>query len=137
MPFRSRQWGRLGYRGGFLLPMGVIYLILGWSSLTSPQSPQSVQGFLEQLLPGPDWILPWLWLLAGALACVCAWFRKPKQDAPGFVALVTVPALWMTGSLLAIFHFDDWRFLYSTGIYACLAVASMRVAGYPEQVRGS
>lgn len=131
---RLRQ--RVSRRGAFLILFGVAYILTGFSTtgyiIRNPASP-----LLHEM--GPIWLRALVWITAGTVAILAAFWRKPLADTIGFT-LVCVPAAFR-----AVSYLIGWfTYLYlgpgygtATGwsaatTYGVITVAIMIVASWPD-----
>lgn len=89
---RAADWftSHLGYRGPFLLFMGVGKVCWGISMLAEPPPLQGLQ-LLTHFAPLCLWAL--VWIAAGAVTFTSAWLRFGR-DGWGFVAASVPPTVW-------------------------------------------
>lgn len=116
-----------GRRGAFQLLFAGVYLIVGFSFLTTPSSGsrQAALRWLTGFVPLEPFAA--LWIVAGLLGVVSAFLCRPR-DWFGFAALVFAPAVWgalffiggLTGSFTAF---------TSAAVYWLFAAAPMIVSG--------
>lgn len=95
--YMPRPWCEVGFRGQILLVFGVLWLGVGYGTVTEPAP--DVWENVPLLLHIPD---GWLWLATGAVAIAYA-FRpiRLQRDAVGFVALYLMPAYHAGAYLIA------------------------------------
>lgn len=133
MPRRvARRLGRrLGYRGGLLLVFGLIWTVIGYAQITSPQP--DLRG-LRILLWLPLDVWGWLWIASG-LAAAAAAFLPQGRDWPGFLMLPPITAMW-AGSYLITWILGDYpRGWVAAAVWAALAAVPMLAAPLREPPR--
>ena len=84
--YAPRYPRQLGFRSRILILCGMIWILLGFSVLDEP-----IRGVPYELVP--DHLRAGLWVATGATALASGWRPPGYQDALGWVALYTVPAL--------------------------------------------
>ena len=118
-----------GRRGGFQLLFAFIYVFVGVSFITAPESSSRVAalGYLDGLHI-PIAPLAALWLVSACIATVSAFLCRPK-DWIGFSALVFAPAVWGALFLIGIAFGGPILGLVSAAIYWAFGATSMIVSG--------
>ena len=128
-----RTMKRLGRRGAFLMSVGLAWVGLGYSILSTPAPPAQVTGLtvILSVMPLHGWGL--VWLTAGLIGIACCGVQQVGRDQVGFVSLAFPTAAWSAGYLA------DWIFIggYPRGwvtatIYAALTASVVIAAGWPE-----
>lgn len=124
---------RLGFRGRFLLLVGIAYLAQGAASLDE-------WGLAPHDL-APGWVRALLWAAAGAVAIGTAWRPVHSTNPIGWVALYIPPAAWSASYSISFIAYLaptlGFPFAYSGGLnYALvwlLVVAAVMVCSdWPE-----
>lgn len=124
---------RLGFRGRFLLLVGIAYLAQGAASLDE-------WGLAPHDL-APGWARFTLWTAAGLVAIATAWRPIQQTNPAGWVALYIPPAAWSVSYALAFISYlvpaAGFPYAYSGGLaYAAvwgLVVAAVMVCSdWPE-----
>lgn len=123
---------QLGRRGTILSCYGLIWTLIGYGQLVTPQPDQRGLKLLLALMPLGAW--GWLWIVAGITAIACAW-APPGRDAAGFAALVLIVVPWMATYLAAWLLGDYPRGWVAAAIWAALVAPVLVVAGWPEAPR--
>lgn len=135
LPYRiaRRVSVQLGRRGAFLLSVGLAWVGLGYSILSTPAPPAQVTGLtvILSVMSLHSW--GWVWTVSGILGIAFSGVRRVGRDQLGFTALAVPTAAWSAGYLA------DWLFIggYPRGwvtatIYAALAASVIIAAGWPE-----
>ncbi|MFF8831394.1 hypothetical protein [Streptomyces sp. NPDC015131] len=88
----------LGHRRGFLLTIGIIQLMLGWSTIVAPT--EAVQMYVLAGHIDTFWC-GLVQLILGGIATFTA-FWPPGFDKYGFMAAVPAPIFWGVDSLLSM-----------------------------------
>lgn len=125
-----RTWqslrGRLGYRGDFLLFLGLVDLVQAVSMLGGTATGASYAWF-AQVAPLPAWAVLW-----GGTGLVCLYHAFRRDDHFAFVAAFGMKLVWGIGSFAA------WIFAEVTPLGAVLwlvfGALVWRVASWPEPV---
>lgn len=134
MPRRIvRRLGRtLGRRGAFLLSFGMVWGLIGYGQVTSPQPDQRGLHLLLDRVPLVVW--GWLWITAGLVAIVSA-FLPQGSDRFGFFALSLIVLPWLISYFMAWLQGTFPRGWIAAALYSGLAVGIMVVAGWGEPPR--
>ena len=134
MPRRAaRRLGRaLGRRGAFLLSFGMVWGLIGYGQLVSPQPDQRGLKLLLNRVPLEVW--GWLWITAGAVAILSAFLRQ-GSDRFGFFALSLMVTPWIVSYLVAWGQGAFPRGWIASALYGGLAIGIMVVAGWGEPPR--
>jgi hypothetical protein len=117
-----------GRRGVFQLLFAVVYIVIGASFLLIPHTPSRLEALRWLIELMPLWPFACLWLAAGVMGAVSAFFCRPK-DWVGFFALTLVPAVWGFLFLIGVVLGSPLLGVVSTAIYWLLAAAMMVVSG--------
>lgn len=134
MPRRAaRRLGRaLGRRGTILGCFGTVWALYGYALVTTPPD---TSAFRVLLLLWPLHVWGWLWIAAGCVAMITAWFPA-RLDAAGFGALVLIVVPWMLSNLLSWWPLrDNPRGWIGALIWGAITVPVLVVAGWPEPAR--
>lgn len=123
---------QLGRRGTILSCYGLIWTLIGYGQIITPQPDQRGLKVLLSLMPLDAW--GWCWIVAGAIALLCAW-APPGRDTAGFVSLVLIVVPWMATYLVAWLLGDYPRGWVAAAIWAALVAPVLVVAGWPEPPR--
>lgn len=124
---------QLGRRGACLLSYGIVWAIIGYGQLISPQIDQRGLTLALSLMPLHAW--GWCWIAAGIVAAVSA-FVKQGFDWAGFCALLLLAFAWMLSYLVAWWPMDVFpRGWVAAAVYGALAVPVLVVAGWSEPPR--
>ncbi len=123
---------RFGRRGAFLLLFGFAWGLIGYGRLATPPSPDSLRQIEPLLYVAPYRTWAYLWLVAGLLAAIAAFFRSVGDDAFGFTALITPPALWALSNVITFIVGENRQGLLGSGLWLAVMVAVFIVAGWPE-----
>lgn len=133
MTTRLRRFRRkFSSRGTFLMAFGFVYLILGYSILTLPDTP-AVHTQVHKQLRLALQVMPLdayatLWLIAGVIAIVAGFIQR--WDMWGFGTAAIMPTAW------SIVYFSAWNTIphawLSAAVYLLLAAAVLIVAGMPD-----
>ncbi|WP_406418463.1 hypothetical protein [Streptomyces sp. NBC_01614] len=134
MPRRvARRLGRaLGRRGAFLLSFGMVWGLIGYGQLVSPQPDQRGLKLLLNRVPLEVW--GWLWIAAGLVAVVSA-FLPQGSDRFGYAALYLMVTPWIVSYLVAWAQGNFPRGWVASALYGGLAIGIMVVAGWGEPPR--
>lgn len=134
MPRRvARRLGRaLGRRGAFLLSIGMVWGLIGYGQLVSPQPDQRGLKLLLNRVPLEVW--GWLWITAGVVAILSAFLRQ-GSDRFGFAALSLMVTPWIVSYLVAWGQGTFPRGWIASALYGGLAIGIMVVAGWSEPPR--
>lgn len=123
----------VGRRGAILLSYGVVWSVIGYGQLISPQVDQRGLTMLLNVMPLQAW--GWCWITAGLVAAVCA-FLPQGFDWPAFLVLPLLAFAWMLSYLVAWWPLDVFpRGWVAAGVYGALAVPVIVVAGWREPPR--
>lgn len=123
----------LGRRGACLLCWGVVWSVIGYGQLISPQVDQRGLTMLLNVMPLQAW--GWCWIAAGLIAGVCA-FLPQGFDWTAFLALPLLAFAWMLSYLVAWWPLEVFpRGWVAAGVYGALAVPVIVVAGWREPPR--
>lgn len=134
-----RPWCEVGKRGQILLVFGILWLGVGWGTLTQP--PPAAWANVPLLATFPD---GYVWLLTGAAAVAYA-FRPSRlqNDAVGFVALYVMPAYragayllgWIDSLMPSVGGPGYPRGWLTALLYLAMVAAVMICATWPEPPR--
>jgi len=119
---------RLGFRGGVLLVLGLLEVILGWSVLEAPLS------HLQVFSAAPAALYAALWLLPGGTAMVTAFFSG-TVEAVGYAASFVPFFLWGLGvgaSWWPMHQLEAGQALRGACVYWAFALLIRLVARWPE-----
>lgn len=123
----------LGRRGAILLSYGVVWSLIGYGQLISPQADRRGLKVLLDLMPLTVWA--WCWIVAGLVAAVSA-FLPQGLDWVGFLALPLIVFPWMLAYLVAWWPLGTFpRGWVAAAIYGALAAPVIVVAGWREPPR--
>jgi hypothetical protein len=123
----------IGRRGAILLSYGVVWSVIGYGQLISPQVDRRGLTMLLNIMPLQAW--GWCWISAGLIAAVCA-ILPQGFDWPAFLALPLMAFAWMLSYLVAWWPLDVFpRGWVAAGVYGALAVPVIVVAGWREPPR--
>lgn len=134
----ARRLGRrLGYRGGLLLLFGLIWTVIGYAQITSPQP--DLRG-LRPLLWLPLDVWGWLWIASG-LAAAAAAFLPQGRDWLGFLTLPPITVMWSGSNLITWILGDYPRGWLAAAVWAAFAgvpmlAAPLREPPRPKKVEG-
>lgn len=129
----------LGRRGGVLLILGVIWMVIGISAVIDPYvgigggDPQ--QGLFHEALP--VWLRATLWIGTGLLAVSFAWRTAGRRDDWGYMALILMPIVrtasygWAWLVHLTGGHGDPSGWLGAI-VWATFAILVYTISGWPE-----
>lgn len=122
-----------GHRGTFLLLFGFVFALIGMSYCTA--EPDAPVRHSMSWMPSwsPIWVCGLLWLAAGLVAIVCAFFPLPR-DRFGFQALSAICAGWVVAYLIAWGVGTNPRGWVSAVVFACMAGAVLVVSGMPNPI---
>lgn len=124
---------QLGRRGACLLSYGIIWAVIGYGQLISPQIDQRGLTMVLWIMPLHAWA--WCWIGAGAIAAVSA-FAKQGFDWAGFFTLPLLAFAWTLSYLVAWWPMNVFeRGWVAAGVYGALAVPVLVVAGWSEPPR--
>lgn len=124
---------QLGRRGACLLSYGIIWAVIGYGQLISPQADQRGLTMLLNVMPLHAW--GWCWITAGIVAAVSAWLPQ-GFDWGGFFALPLLAFAWMLSYLVAWWPLGVFeRGWAAAAVYGALAVPVLVVAGWSEPPR--
>lgn len=122
----------LGRRGAILSCYGAVWTLYGVAQLTTPQQDLRGLTLLLDVAPLKFWACGWL--IAGAIAIVCAW-APPGRDAAAFLALPLVVMPWMASYLVTWLLGEFPRGWVAAAVWAAITVPVLVVAGWPEPPR--
>ncbi|MEU8756200.1 hypothetical protein AB0C88_37510 [Streptomyces chartreusis] len=122
----------LGRRGAFLLCFGMVWGLIGYGQLVSPQPDQRGLRLLLNRVPLEVW--GWLWIVAG-VAAVASAFLPQGSDRFGFAALSLMVTPWIVSYLVAWGQGNFPRGWIASALYGGLAIGIMVVAGWSEPPR--
>ncbi len=134
MPRRAvrRLKRRLGRRGATLTPLGIVWILYGYSMIAQPLAAQRGLPLLLQRVSLDVW--GWAWIVSGVVALVYAW-APPGRDAAGFVSLVLIVVPWTTGYLASWLLGDYPRGWVAAAVWTGLSVPILVALGWPEPAR--
>lgn len=89
---------RLGRRGALLSLKGVMAAGYGAGQITTPTGDRQGLTLLLKVMALHCW--GWVWIVAGAVALVCAWL-PPRRDWPGFLAVWLIATPWAMAYLVS------------------------------------
>jgi hypothetical protein len=125
-----RRLGRaLGRRGAILLSYGLVWVLVGFAQITSPQPDQRGLKPLLEVWPLPVW--GWLWVATGLVAIASAWMPQ-GLDWPGFLALPLMVLPWMGSYAMAWISGEFPRGWVAAIVWGAIAVPVLVVAGWRE-----
>lgn len=130
----DRVAAKIGRRGAFLILFGVIYLLLGFSYVATPETPAVRVALKLALRVAPLWAYGLMWLVAGAVAVISGVFLSPARDATGFMCAVIAPTLWAFVYLAAWVDHDTSRAWVSAAVFAAIGGAVSVVSGMANPV---
>jgi len=123
----------LGRRGTILLSYGVVWSLIGYGQIVSPQVDQRGLHLLLGLMPLAAW--GWCWIASGLAAIVAAWLPQGK-DAIGFVALLVIVMPWMLSYLVSWWPLGTFpRGWAAAAVWTAIAIPVIVVAGWREPSR--
>lgn len=123
---------RIGRRGAFLLVLGFLDALLGWSLLSEPPAVYDQLTLLRHI---PQIALGLLWEVPAVIAVAFAFVRRSDQDVWGFVASYLPPMMF--GGIFLLSWWPIGQLPAGTGVrsavvywgYMLLVVIA---AGWPE-----
>lgn len=125
---------RVGRRGAILLLIGGLVLMYGAGQLAQPIPDQ--RGIRLMLLVMDLTYWSWTWIVAGALAIVCA-FRREGRDWPGFTGLWLATVPWSMSFLASWWPLgDNPRGWISAAIFAAFGAVPLVIIGWDEPAPG-
>lgn len=141
MTTKPTRWlaSRLGRRGAALAVLGVIFLLVGINTATTPPPP-NMEGFLlHTLIPTPIQVL--LWTVPGALALYASIHRGPGPDGFGFNALVVPLIVRIVSYVISFVAFlvgesSHPYGLFSALIWLAILALVLIIAGWAEVPTG-
>lgn len=138
---RVRLFRALGRRGLLLLLFGVLWVLLGFGVLATPQPRFTGPGPAVLVLTVlDDAATGWLWIAAGLASITTGLMRRQMRgrDAIGFNLLLAPPMLWLIGF---IWSFGVWLITDESGrasaglgaiVWAIVCAWILLVAGWPD-----
>ncbi|MGW2908670.1 hypothetical protein ACWC91_40765 [Streptomyces sp. NPDC001204] len=124
---------QLGRRGAVLLCKGVMASGYGAGQVFEPTGDRHGLALLLKLRPLEFW--GWTWLLAGAIALVCAWL-PPRRDWPGFLAVWMVATPWAMAYLLSWWPLQESpRGWVVAALFGAFGAVCLVVIGWDEPAR--
>ncbi|MFD8117102.1 hypothetical protein [Streptomyces microflavus] len=118
---------RLGQRGAFLLVVGFIQIVLGWSTYVTEPETLRAYAIAGEIGPG---VVGLVQIGLGAVACVNA-FWPPGKDRWGFSFAIPAPVFWATDAVISsAFGFVPWELaVRSAAFWAGYAVLILLGSG--------
>ncbi|PRH79413.1 hypothetical protein C6N75_10035 [Streptomyces solincola] len=123
-------------RGAFLLAVGLIQIILGWSTVVAP--PNALAAYAVAGFIGPTFV-GIAQIALGTIAVVNA-FWPPGKDRIGFMAAFPAPAFWATDAVISSsFGYVAWGIGIRTACfwagYAALILLAAGMQGVADIAR--
>lgn len=118
---------KIGFRGGFLILYGFLYLIVGASTLASERIPELFHTLL------PTWFRLALWIGTGVFAILSALIKR--LQTAGFVALMIGPMLRLSSLAIGLFSTFAWQWLGGFAIILLWVATIMLVSAWPEPLK--
>lgn len=139
-PWHQRFRWRLGHRGAFLVMMGFLYGMLGYSYGFGHLPPFTVAQLegpirLVESLPGVPQdhtialhVWGFIWMVTGCVAIITSWW-PPGRDDIGFHALWIFSSVWAVLNFAGQVFLDAPRAAVVGAIFAFYAVTVLIVSG--------
>lgn len=124
---------RMGRRGALLTLKGVMAVGYGSGQVVQPTGDRQGLSLLLKAAPLEAW--GWAWVLAGAVALVCAWLPRP-HDWPGFVAVWLIASAWAGAYLVSWWPLEESpRGWVIALIFGAFGTVNLVAIGWDEPAR--